>query len=385
VNPTLIILSVLLSTSGVMWVAMTLAWVHFGRERHVLLWSCSYALSMMQWVAMAGGMATGNVMASATVDILALASSALAAIGSRQRSGLEPHWGRFAAVMGVGAAGVILAFSPSGSLQMQGGIGTLIAAGLMTEAARALRRADRSFTAPEWALFGSLTLFAIFLVALAMVAIFLRPDASDGGMALHRAMLAFGMPPIYLATGVSAVLVIAGDLAAQLRSMVSYDQLTGILNRRGMEQAAAMAIANAKRQKRQLAAVICDLDSFKALNDGYGHIAGDSALRAFAGVLLAVVRKGDVVGRLGGDEFCILLVDSSGEAAMEVMDRVRTELSALEVSKTPAGSVKASFGVADSLPSDVALDDLIGRADRALYVSKQRGRDCVTLWSEAIA
>lgn len=379
-----VILSVLLSTSGVMWVAMTLAWAHFGRERHVLLWSCSYALSMMQWVAMAGGLATGNVIAGAMVDLLALTSSALAAIGSRQRSGLPPRWSRFAVVTGVAAAGVILAFSPWGSLQMEGGVGTLIAAGLMAEAARALRRPDRSLTAPEWALFVSLALFAIFLMALAMVAIFLRPDASDGGMALHRAMLAFGLPPIYLATGVSAVLVIAGDLAAQLRSMVSYDQLTGILNRRGMEQAAAMAIANAKRHKRRLAAAICDVDSFKALNDGYGHIAGDAALRAFAGALLAVVRKGDVVGRLGGDEFCVLLVDSSGEAAMEVMDRVRAELSALEVGKTPAGSIRASFGVAEFLPGDATLDDLIGRADRALYVSKQRGRDCVTLWSEAI-
>jgi diguanylate cyclase (GGDEF)-like protein len=385
VNPNLVLLSVLFFSSGIMCVAMTLAWLHFGRERHVLYWASAYGLSMMQWVSKAIGIGTGSLFAMAMVDIFALLSSGAVVISLRQRAGLRLHVARFGLVVLLGSMGVAYAFSAMGSLQLQGGVATAIACGILILGVKTLWSSERRLTPPEWALFTMLTLFALFLALLATVAIFVRPDISDAGMALHRTVLAFGLPPIYVATGVAAVLVIAGDLASQLGSMVSYDQLTGILNRRGMEQAAEMAIANARRQKRRLAAVICDMDSFKALNDGYGHIAGDAALRAFAGALLSAVRKGDVVGRLGGDEFCVLLVDSSGTAAVEVMERVRASLSAMAVAKLPGGSVRASFGVAEYMPGDIALDDLIARADRALYVSKQRGRDQVTLWTTEAA
>ncbi|CAN5345502.1 hypothetical protein BH10PSE12_BH10PSE12_18470 [soil metagenome] len=379
-SPNLVLLSVLFFTSGIMTIALTIAWWHFGRERHVLYWAIAYGLTMLEWVAQAAGLMLGSIFLMAMIDILALTSSSLVAIGARQRAGLPIHWARFAVANVVTVAGVTLAFGPWGSLQMQGGIATLVAAGMIVVAAMALRSSRRPFTPPESALFVMLLIFALFLLVLAYVAIFLRPDGSDSGMALHRMVLAFGLPPIYVATGVAAVLVIAGDLAEQLRSMVSYDQLTGILNRRGMEQAAVMAIANAKRQRRRLAAVICDIDSFKALNDGYGHIAGDAALRAFAGALLAAVRKGDIVGRLGGDEFCVMLVDSSGEAAVEVMERVRVELATLMIDRLPGGCVRASFGVAEALPQDATLDDLVARADRALYEAKQQGRDRVVLF-----
>ncbi|MBP0661983.1 GGDEF domain-containing protein, partial [Mycobacterium tuberculosis] len=79
----------------------------------------------------------------------------------------------------------------------------------------------------------------------------------------------------------------------------------------GLDEAAAQAIAQARRHKRPLALVVCDLDGFKGLNDGHGHIAGDQALRGFARLLVSAVRRGDVVGRMGGDEFGLLLLDSA--------------------------------------------------------------------------
>ncbi|WP_070154610.1 GGDEF domain-containing protein [Sphingobium phenoxybenzoativorans] len=384
-NPHVVILSVLFFTSSIMCVAMTLAWLSFGRDRHVLYWAMSYGIAVLQWLFNGAGLLLDSHVLMTLAGLCILASSSLVAIGARQRSGLPVGWGQFIIGWVVAGAGVAVAFSPMGTMAMRGSIASSFTGVMMIAAAAAIWPRRRIATPPERAFIVMLVIFGVFQIALVSAGLMIGQGGSDAGLTLYRAILGLGLPPIYVATGVAAVLVVAGDLAKQLGSMVSNDQLTGILNRRGVEQAAIMAIANAKRQKRKLAAVICDMDSFKTLNDGYGHIAGDAALRTFAKALLLAVRKGDVVGRLGGDEFCVLLIDSSGDAAVEVMERVRGSLSNLSVAKMPPGCVKASFGVAEFMPGDNALEDLIARADEALYQSKQQGRDRVTLWSKAAA
>ncbi|HEX7781178.1 MAG TPA: GGDEF domain-containing protein [Sphingobium sp.] len=383
-NPHVVILSVLFFTSSIMCVAMTLAWFSFGRDRHVLYWALSYGVSVLQWLLNGAGLLFKSSVLMTLAGLAILASGSLVTIGARQRSGLPVRWGQFIIGWAIAGLGVTVAFSPVGTMAMQGSIASAFTGVMMIAAAVAIWPRRRAATPPERAFIVMLIIFALFQATLVSAGIMLRPDNSDANLAIYRSVLGLGLPSIYVATGVAAVLVVAGDLAKQLGSMVSNDQLTGILNRRGVEQAAVMAIANAKRQKRKLAAVICDMDSFKTLNDGYGHIAGDAALRTFAKALLLAVRKGDIVGRLGGDEFCVLLVDSSGEAAVEVMERVRLSLAELSVAKMPSGCVKASFGVAEFMPGDSKLDDLIARADEALYQSKQRGRDRVTLWDGAL-
>ena len=187
------------------------------------------------------------------------------------------------------------------------------------------------------------------------------------------------MPTVYVGTAVTAVLVVAGDLAQQLRQQMMHDPLTNILNRRGIEEAAERAIANARRQGRPVALVICDLDGFKGLNDGYGHMAGDAALRGFAHLLTNAVRRGDVVGRLGGDEFGLLMVDTGAEVAADAMERVRAEISCLRLGEAPQALLRASFGVTDLRPDDRELDDLVARADAALYAAKREGKNRVTV------
>ena len=187
-----------------------------------------------------------------------------------------------------------------------------------------------------------------------------------------------------LCTAVSAVLVVAGDLAQQLRSQMRHDPLTEVLNRRGLEEAAASAIAQARRHDRPLALVICDLDGFKALNDNFGHIAGDQALKGFARLLILAVRRGDIVGRMGGDEFGLLLQDSDAQAAADVMERVRLEVAHLALPRVPDGALRASFGVAALQPTDRTLEDMVHRADEALYAAKKDGKNRVSI-ARAIA
>ena len=119
------------------------------------------------------------------------------------------------------------------------------------------------------------------------------------------------------------------------------------------------------------------------MNDGHGHIAGDAALRGFAQLLGSAVRRGDIVARMGGDEFGLLLVETDAAAAADVMERVRAEIGCLILPNAPHARLRASFGVAQLQAGDQQLDDMVARADAALYDAKRDGKDRVAIWRAA--
>ncbi|MBR0684269.1 GGDEF domain-containing protein [Roseomonas eburnea] len=172
-------------------------------------------------------------------------------------------------------------------------------------------------------------------------------------------------------------------IMAQLARAAVTDPLTGLANRRGFSAAAETAVSLCRRQDMPAAMIVFDLDRFKAINDGHGHAAGDAVLAGMAGVLRRHLRAGDIVGRLGGEEFAVLCpgLDAAGAAA--VAERLRAA-QRLEVPH-PAGpgeAVTASAGVAELAPTgDVAtsLEAALAAADRALYAAKAAGRDRVVL------
>jgi diguanylate cyclase (GGDEF)-like protein len=152
------------------------------------------------------------------------------------------------------------------------------------------------------------------------------------------------------------------------------DPLTGTLNRRGFQERAAAEIARAARLDEPVSVVLVDLDGFKRVNDEHGHGAGDALLCWVADTLRAGLRPSDAAGRLGGDEFALLLPGIDADAAAEVAERLRGELSVRTM---------ASFGVAGSVsPHD--SDALIVAADVALYRDKKLGRAGVRRVSELL-
>lgn len=158
----------------------------------------------------------------------------------------------------------------------------------------------------------------------------------------------------------------------QLATAAMTDVLTGLPNRRAFRDAAG-AIAS-DPNARTAAIAILDIDHFKAINDSFGHDAGDEVLQGLAAVALRLSRKGDMMARLGGEEFAVLLPDTNVAEAIKVCDRLRTEI-AQSVCMTAQGPVRitVSGGVA---PLTLAgLDDALRRADEALYRAKRQGRD----------
>ncbi|HLA31186.1 MAG TPA: sensor domain-containing diguanylate cyclase, partial [Pseudomonas sp.] len=174
---------------------------------------------------------------------------------------------------------------------------------------------------------------------------------------------------------ISLVSIALRRYQARINALATTDQLTELLNRRGFDLLASQALQEARRHNSPLCALLLDLDQFKELNDKHGHLAGDEVLRGFANKLQGNLRQADIICRWGGEEFILLLKDTTPEQARELGEKIRqqTELSRF----THNGSnlqITVSIGLAQ-LQADDALNQLIARADRALYRAKQSGRN----------
>ncbi|MCA1906168.1 MAG: GGDEF domain-containing protein [Desulfarculus sp.] len=164
----------------------------------------------------------------------------------------------------------------------------------------------------------------------------------------------------------------------ELARLASTDPLTGILNRRSLLLAGEREFLRASRYGRPLAVLAMDLDHFKQVNDRLGHAAGDRVLVALARVLQGQLRASDALGRVGGDEFIALLPETVLEGARRVAERLR-QAADQELRQVLGGqdlALSLSVGISVSHPEDASLDELLERADLALYEAKQSGRNC---------
>jgi diguanylate cyclase (GGDEF)-like protein len=166
--------------------------------------------------------------------------------------------------------------------------------------------------------------------------------------------------------------------SAQLKEFSFKDEVTGLYNRRFFSIRLEEEVSRYRRFNHPVSVVLLDLDGFKAVNDELGHAAGDETLRAMADILLKQSRGINVICRYGGDEFAVLLVETSKSGARLYADRIRYVLSTWTFSH--GRRVTASFGIA-SLPEDVApaADELIRAADEALYAAKRAGKNRVSV------
>ena len=158
-------------------------------------------------------------------------------------------------------------------------------------------------------------------------------------------------------------------LLAKVSEMAQTDDLTGLPNRRSWDDALEREVSRAARTGRQLAVVMLDIDHFKAFNDEHGHQVGDEMLREAAAAWKATLRGSDFIARYGGEEFGVLLPETTIDGAQEVVERLRAA--------TPMGQ-SCSAGVAFWEPTELP-EQVVGRADLALYESKRAGRDRLTV------
>jgi len=161
---------------------------------------------------------------------------------------------------------------------------------------------------------------------------------------------------------------------AQLELLATHDPLTTVLNARAFASQVAQELGRNRRYGRPLALIYLDLDDFKKVNDAHGHATGDAVLRLVADAMRSAVRQADFVGRLGGDEFGVLMPETDGSVAHSVANRLAGGIRTV-FRGTP--SVTASIGVVAVTGTEAGSDDLLRKADQAMYEAKRAGKDRV--------
>ncbi len=156
------------------------------------------------------------------------------------------------------------------------------------------------------------------------------------------------------------------------------DVLTGLNNRRAFFEQAQKVDELAKRHNHKYTVIMVDLDRFKLINDNYGHATGDLVIIEQAKIINQVIRSTDIAGRVGGEEFAIVLPETLLFEARELAERLRAKVeSACLDNNKEVLTFTASFGIAELLSSDNSFDDVLSRADMALYQAKEHGRNCI--------
>jgi diguanylate cyclase (GGDEF)-like protein len=180
-----------------------------------------------------------------------------------------------------------------------------------------------------------------------------------------------------LALALLTLAILARDVLVEVISKSEVDTLSGLFNRGGFTRQAELAVLGAVRQGVPVALVIADLDHFKSINDGFGHASGDRVIETFAGLLREAAAGHHAAGRIGGEEFAIILTGTNLAGARLFAEGTRSAFGTLPIDGLPADNrCTASFGVAELHPGETVAD-LMRRADEALYLAKNAGRDCV--------
>jgi diguanylate cyclase (GGDEF)-like protein len=167
------------------------------------------------------------------------------------------------------------------------------------------------------------------------------------------------------------------DKAGEFEQLSVTDPLTGLLNRRYIEARLAEEIKRSNRHGFPMSLMLLDVDHFKSYNDQYGHPAGDEALKLVGNVIRETLRGADVAARFGGEEFSILLPQTTAEEALVIAERLRHNI---EHTRFPHRAVTSSIGVASCSAELCASADLVSAADQALYEAKSQGRNRVRVF-----
>ncbi|MBU0631499.1 sensor domain-containing diguanylate cyclase [bacterium] len=183
--------------------------------------------------------------------------------------------------------------------------------------------------------------------------------------------------PLFEADEVSGYIAIQKNVTneAAFEKLAKIDPLTGLFNRYAIEEFLHLFIEEAHRYETAFSVILIDLDDFKEVNDAHGHLVGDEVLKKFASIFGKMIRSSDCVGRWGGEEFLILLPHTPYEQAVELAERLRSQVNLYRFDHV--GNKSASFGVALFEKED-SYASLINRADQALYTSKKNGKNRVS-------
>jgi len=370
-------------SSAALSVIFLLAWRNLGRKSYALTWACAFAAATLQWTLYLTSSWFSNPSVHwLLISLLAIMTMMLNLRGHCERTGI----GLLPTNLWPYAGALFFVIVWTTTVDPHVGLSTMLvpaaaAVSLLLSAWVIVRHRERTRPA-EWAAAISLILFALSQLLAAGIALAQGTGIEAGYQNLFMHYNFITLPTGYLATSMFVVFMVASDLSEEMKEIAVRDQLTGLYNRRGLAEHGAQAYAAVNRSGLPISIVMTDIDRFKYINDRFGHAAGDDALCHIAELLRRDRRDDDVLARVGGEEFVVVLPGADMASAIEIADKLRRriESSSLEADGNEL-SMTSSFGVATQTDRDTCLTDVIIRADRALYRSKRAGRNQVDLES----
>ena len=360
--------------SGLFAGALLAIWRRRREATHAMSWGAAFAAIMVGWLSVLGTTFVLNVapLPGATPSLCWLAAALLLVHGLRQRGGRPDR----AAALGAIWTGIALSISllqdlaPVMRQEIPATVALLNGIGLLLAAVAVGPRRSRKQRF-DWYATILLASFAAANLVLVVGLVFIEHETNQA-----ISFIALGSAAAYVGLGLVTVLLLNQDFGIVLERLARTDPLTGVWNRRGFDEAAPHLLARMEVEGRDRAAVaIADIDSFKAINDCYGHNTGDQVLIQFAKLLGTAIRPGDLLARLGGEEFVLLAIGVDALELYQRVEHVRGLVALPNEDGVALPSITASFGVAQLSSDTLSLRDAMERADRSLYQAKREGRN----------
>lgn len=373
-------LFVTMTLTSLMYAVMSFfAWRVYLRKPYAFFWHLAFVAATGRWaVELIGSDVLGQSLTQLLAEVFALLVIILASMGHcvRVDSVRVLRYIIACAAVGIGVLLWSTVVSPHDGLR-QAAV-PAVSAVTAWLIAFAVYQYNRHNASTETVFAMGLTLVGVVQVVSGVKAYGLGQVADASAMLAHRHTELLTLPIAYIVIGTLVLFLFVSDASRKLKGMAVLDQLTGLLNRHGYEGLGQRAFAEATAAERPLSVIIADLDRFKGINDRFGHAVGDQALVHFAQRLRANRKGDDVVARIGGEEFLIVLPDTTLVAAEQAAQLIRAETIEIPVvSGERPLTISASFGVAELSDEDADMADMVARADRALYRAKRLGRNRV--------
>ena len=360
-----------------------LIWKTLGEKPYALSWAIGFLAATAQWfISLVPNWFPSYEMYWLMINALALVVVTLGLRGHRQRTDCKfvpkALWPFAVAVF----AGVVWTSLVDRHLGISTALIPVAATVTLLLSALAIIRHREKSRPAEIAAAITIAAFGLTQLVASTLALMQGRLGDEVYSALYVQFSFLTLPAGYTGMVIFIVAMLASDMLEQSKEIAIKDQLTNMLNRRGFGEYAAKTYATARRLHRPVAVIMSDIDRFKNINDKFGHATGDLALVHFANILKVERRVDDILARVGGEEFALILPGTNLKDAMQIADDLcrRLEESPFEIDGA-SHTMTASFGVASLSSNDSCLSDVIVRADRALYRSKRAGRNRVDLES----
>ena len=369
------ILSTPLAISGLFGGALLAIWRRRPEAAHAANWGAAFAAIAVGWLAVLGTTAALHTapLPGAAPSLCWLAAALLLVQGLRQRAARPDRATALGAIWTAVALaiGLLADLAPKMRDAAPATIALLTGLGLLLAAVAVGPRRTRKKQHFDWCATALLTTFALANLTL-VGGLFAFHDDINGTVAF----IALGSSITYVGLGLATVLLLNQDFGLVLERLARTDPLTGVWNRRGFDETAPQLLTRLRAERGDKAAIaIADIDSFKAINDCYGHTTGDAVLVHFSKLLATAIRPGDLLARLGGEEFALLAIGVDALELYQRIEHVRGLVALPNDDDAGLPSITASFGVAQLSAETLALRDAMERADHALYQAKREGRN----------